>query len=232
LNLALRPEFLRVVFFLDIVLHNLYKYSTEIYLFLKISPKKFLQLFVDILQKEEYKNSHMTLAEKLQKLRKKQRMSMSQIARLSELSTDPRVRITQGYISRLESGKETNPSLQKLLTLCSIYNIEPNELFAGGVRKRGSKHPFTTKIARTTTQQTETGIRRVAETLARSPRHMTPVMDLLQYGSGRQILSLLSSTPEKLRERFLDQMLASVSHHAGCKNSSRESQDTELHYSE
>jgi transcriptional regulator with XRE-family HTH domain len=153
----------------------------------------------------------MNLAEKLHKLRSKQKMSMSQVARLSELSKDQRGRITQGYISRLESGKETNPSLQKLLTLCSIYGIEPNELLTDGARKRGSTHPFTTKIARTTTQQTETGIRKAAETLAKSPKFLAPVMDLLQYDAGRRILNILSSMPQKLRERSLDRQLECLS---------------------
>ncbi len=157
---------------------------------------------------------------------------MSQVARLSELSTDLRGRITQGYISRLESGKETNPSLLKLLTLCSVYNIEPNELFTNGVRKRGSKHPFTTKTIRTKTQQTETGIRKVAEILARSPKYVTPVMYLLQYGAGKQILNLFNSTPEKLQERFLDQLLAGISQHARHKTSRLESQGAKTFSSE
>ena len=78
----------------------------------------------------------MTLADKLKKLRLKKKLSMSQVARVSELAPDHRGRITQGYISRLESGKETNPSLMKLITLCSIYKIEPNELFVKSPRKR------------------------------------------------------------------------------------------------
>ena len=160
----------------------------------------------------------MTLAEKLKKLRNKRKMSMSQVARLSELSTNQRGRITQGYISRLESGKETNPSLQKLLTLCSIFDIEPNELFKGNSSTGRSKHPFTTKIVRSATQRTEMGIRRVAETLARSPNHLIPVMKLLESGAGRQILVFLGSTPENLQEQFLDQLLACISHHAGRKS--------------
>jgi transcriptional regulator with XRE-family HTH domain len=82
----------------------------------------------------------MTLAEKLRKLRGRNKMSMSQVARLSELSEDRRGRITQGYISRLESGKETNPSLMKLITLCSIYNIKPNELFIKSSLKKPRKN--------------------------------------------------------------------------------------------
>ena len=77
----------------------------------------------------------MTLAEKLQKLRTTRKLSMSQVARMSEKAADRRGRITQGYISRLESGKETNPSLMKLITLCAIYKIQPNELFVKAARK-------------------------------------------------------------------------------------------------
>ncbi len=77
----------------------------------------------------------MTLGEKLKKLRFRQGMSMSQVARLSERAKDRRGRITQGYISRLESGKETNPSLMKLITLCGIYKIDPHELFVTKRRK-------------------------------------------------------------------------------------------------
>ena len=77
----------------------------------------------------------MTLAEKLKKLRLRKKLSMSEVARMSQAATDSRGRITQGYISRLESGKETNPSLMKLITLCSIYKIQPNELFVRNRRK-------------------------------------------------------------------------------------------------
>jgi transcriptional regulator with XRE-family HTH domain len=81
----------------------------------------------------------MTLADKLKKLRTRSNLSMSEVARISEKATDTRGRITQGYISRLESGKETNPSLMKLVTLCSIYKIEPNELFIKSSRKKSRK---------------------------------------------------------------------------------------------
>jgi transcriptional regulator with XRE-family HTH domain len=81
----------------------------------------------------------MTLAEKLRKLRDGKKMSMSQVARLSERAEDRRGRITQGYISRLESGKETNPSLMKLQTLCRIYTVKPNELFVTNNRKKPRK---------------------------------------------------------------------------------------------
>ena len=96
----------------------------------------FLQLFVDNIIKTRYKTSIMTLADKLKKLRNKQKKSMSEVARLSEQALDHRGRITQGYISRLESGKETNPSLMKLMTLCRIYKVEPNELFVRSVGKK------------------------------------------------------------------------------------------------
>ncbi len=79
--------------------------------------------------------SEMNLAEKLKKLRIRNKLSMSQVARISEHAADNRGRITQGYISRLESGKENNPSLMKLMTLCSIYEIEPGELFSKNRKK-------------------------------------------------------------------------------------------------
>jgi transcriptional regulator with XRE-family HTH domain len=92
------------------------------------------------MQKAGYKTSIMTLADKLKKLRTKHTLSMSEVARLSERAKDHRGRITQGYISRLESGKETNPSLMKLMTLCKIYKVEPNELFIQSHGKK-SKRP-------------------------------------------------------------------------------------------
>ncbi len=79
--------------------------------------------------------TEMNLADKLKKLRIRNKLSMSQVARISERATDNRGRITQGYISRLESGKENNPSLMKLMTLCSIYEIEPGELFSKNRKK-------------------------------------------------------------------------------------------------
>jgi transcriptional regulator with XRE-family HTH domain len=78
----------------------------------------------------------MTLADKLKKMRLKNNLSMSDVARLSERASDNRGRITQGYISRLESGKETNPSLMKLTTLCRIYKIEPGEFFVKSSAKK------------------------------------------------------------------------------------------------
>ncbi len=78
----------------------------------------------------------MTLAEKLKQMRYRRGISMSEVARISESAKDARGRITQGYISRLESGKETNPSLLKLLTLCGIYKVSPHELFAKPARTK------------------------------------------------------------------------------------------------
>ncbi len=85
--------------------------------------------------KARYIMTEMNLAEKLKKLRIRNKLSMSQVARISERATDNRGRITQGYISRLEAGKENNPSLMKLMTLCSIYEIEPCELFSKNRKK-------------------------------------------------------------------------------------------------
>jgi len=81
----------------------------------------------------------MKLEEKLKQLREKNKLSMSQVARISVIAPDHRGRITQGYISRLESGKETNPSLMKILTLCSIYEVKPNDLFIKSSRKKSRK---------------------------------------------------------------------------------------------
>lgn len=101
-----------------------------------MNEEKFLQLFVDNPLKSGYILSDMTLAQILKKLRLKNNLTMSQVSRLSQAAADPRGKITQGYISRLESGKETNPSLQKILTLCRIYKVEPNEFFPM-YRKKG-----------------------------------------------------------------------------------------------
>jgi transcriptional regulator with XRE-family HTH domain len=78
----------------------------------------------------------MTLANTIRKLRIKNKLSMSQVARISESASDDRGRITQGYISRLESGKETNPSLMKLMTLCDIYRVRPNDIILAISRKK------------------------------------------------------------------------------------------------
>jgi transcriptional regulator with XRE-family HTH domain len=78
----------------------------------------------------------MNLSDKLKKMRLKSNLSMSQVARLSQRTTEPRGRITQGYISRLESGQETNPSLQKIVTLSKIYKVEPNDFFPKTGKKR------------------------------------------------------------------------------------------------
>jgi len=78
----------------------------------------------------------MTLANTIKKLRIRNKLSMSQVARISESASDDRGRITQGYISRLESGKETNPSLMKLMTLCDIYRVRPNDILLSISRKK------------------------------------------------------------------------------------------------
>ena len=81
----------------------------------------------------------MTLAQKLTALRGMHRLSMSEVARMSEQARDPRGRITQGYISRLESVKETNPSLMKIMTLCSVYKVQPNDLLLKKALKKSRK---------------------------------------------------------------------------------------------
>ena len=81
-------------------------------------------------------NTYMNLSKKLKKMRAENKLSMSEVARLSQKAIDHRGKITQGYISRLESGQETNPSLQKIMTLSSIYKAEPNDFFPKTGRKR------------------------------------------------------------------------------------------------
>lgn len=70
------------------------------------------------------------LSEKLAKARKKNNLTMSDVARISaKIATDYRGKITQGYVSRLETGKEVNPSYLKIITLSKIYKIKPWNLF-------------------------------------------------------------------------------------------------------
>lgn len=71
----------------------------------------------------------MELKDVLKAARLRKKMSMTEVSNESLTSKDPRGRITQGYISRLESGKEKNPSYLKLKTLCRIYGIKPGRLF-------------------------------------------------------------------------------------------------------
>ena len=72
----------------------------------------------------------MTLAEKLKNARTKRKLTMNQVESFSgKKALDHRGKVSQGYISRLESGKETNPSFLKLRTLCGLYGIKPGSLF-------------------------------------------------------------------------------------------------------
>lgn len=73
----------------------------------------------------------MKLKSVLRKLRTASKLSMSQVHRLALKAKDPRSRVTQGYLSRLESGKEDNPSMKKIRTLCRIYEVDPNAIFMG-----------------------------------------------------------------------------------------------------
>lgn len=72
------------------------------------------------------------LKTQLKKLRLDAGYSMSEVMRIAqkEKIKDRRSRITQGYISRLESGMETNPSFSKIVTLCKIYKTTPSKLFS------------------------------------------------------------------------------------------------------
>ncbi len=72
------------------------------------------------------------LSKNLKKIRERKNMSMSMVSRrskaIAEKIGDHRAKITQGYISRLESGKEDNPSFLKLLCLCRVYRVKMQEL--------------------------------------------------------------------------------------------------------
>jgi transcriptional regulator with XRE-family HTH domain len=78
----------------------------------------------------------MSLADNLKNLITRNHLSMTDVARLSENSADSRGRINQGYISRLESGQEDNPSLMKMMTLCRIYKAKPADLLVNSRKEK------------------------------------------------------------------------------------------------
>lgn len=65
-----------------------------------------------------------TLGEHLRKLRKERGLSTSAASLYSN------GRISQPFLSQIETGKHQNVSLQIILTLCDIYKVTPNELLA------------------------------------------------------------------------------------------------------
>lgn len=70
-----------------------------------------------------------SLAKRLRELREEANLSMVAVAVLSVKAREhPRGVITQGYISRLESGMEDNPSMAKIITLAKIYGVDPNTI--------------------------------------------------------------------------------------------------------
>ncbi len=71
------------------------------------------------------------LARRLKSFRKKSGLNMTQVSKETMKAKDRRGRLTQGYISRLESGRETNPSMFKILSFCRIYKISPDHLLKG-----------------------------------------------------------------------------------------------------
>jgi len=74
----------------------------------------------------------MKLKDRLQNARKKSGLSMSDVAKwtakIATANREPRLSVTQGYISRLESGQEDNPSMMKIQSLCIVYGIMPNRI--------------------------------------------------------------------------------------------------------
>lgn len=78
-----------------------------------------------------------TLAEKLKNARIRKGLTMHQVFKLTENlgRKERRMCVTQGYISRLESGKETNPSYLKIIALSTVYGIRPGSLFDAPIKK-------------------------------------------------------------------------------------------------
>lgn len=70
----------------------------------------------------------MGLAKRLRSYRSLTFFSMAEVARRSKAIAKGKGVITQGYLSRLESGKESNPSMAKIVTLSKIYGVDPNAI--------------------------------------------------------------------------------------------------------
>jgi transcriptional regulator with XRE-family HTH domain len=75
------------------------------------------------------------LSKRLFGLRKTAGLSMTEVAARSRALRREHAHVTQGYISRLESGREDNPSLAKLLSLAHIYGVSLNDLVGWYPRK-------------------------------------------------------------------------------------------------
>lgn len=86
--------------------------------------------------KQNRGKSNMRLAKTLKHLRKLHGLDQADIARESQESKDRRGWISQPYICKLESGKETNPSMAKIVTLSRILGVDPNELCGWKERER------------------------------------------------------------------------------------------------
>jgi len=78
------------------------------------------------------------LSKRLFGLRKTAGLSMVEVSTRSRKLRHEHAHVTQGYISRLESGRERNPSLGKLVSLAHIYGVSLNDLVGGYPQKGGN----------------------------------------------------------------------------------------------
>jgi transcriptional regulator with XRE-family HTH domain len=78
------------------------------------------------------------LSNRLRHLRQTAGLTMTDVAERSRTLRREHAHVTQGYISRLESGVERNPSLAKCLTLAHIYGVSLNELVGWYPKKGGT----------------------------------------------------------------------------------------------
>ena len=67
-----------------------------------------------------------TLAKRLRKMRDAVGISMMEVQ--AQTAKGKHHTVTQSYLSRLESGKEDNPSMAVILALAAVYGTSPNEI--------------------------------------------------------------------------------------------------------
>ncbi len=91
-----------------------FKYSTYICIFKQEEQKKIiLQLFVDFAYLKMVYTNHMNLSEKLKKMRTKNKLSMSQVARLSQKATDHGAGSRRGISHALNPGRRPTPACRR-----------------------------------------------------------------------------------------------------------------------
>jgi len=70
------------------------------------------------------------LGDHLKKIRKQRKLSTTQVANKSivEENGEKKKRISQPFLSQIETGKHCNLSLNMLLALCEVYKVSFNDL--------------------------------------------------------------------------------------------------------